>query len=755
MGTNSRDLRVRFLGDASDFKAAAGEVTAGAAATGAALRGTDDSARTVSQSFSRTGKALKATGKIYKASGADALSAGSAFASTIPALSGVAAGAGQALTAVDALGGVLAGAGPAGLAAVGVAAVGAAAAYALLHDDVSAATDALRDQQKVNAELADSHKNTGKAVGEQKTALRDLEDNTNRQKAAALGLEEANRNLADAQKSGGKESLAYREAQVALEKATVKVADAERKHGQDSVQYRSALLDREKATRRVTDAEAAGGKGSIEYQRALLAQQQAQQEVNRAKQDAIPLAINAITTTRNSSKAVDDEVKKTHEAADAARARAQQIKLGLISGDDAEKASKEIAKTLQAEAKASAQAAAKHKDNAQGAQELAKQVGTATPRAKALHDRLLELARTELSLAEQAAAVRDFGGTVRATTSDLLTLYSNLRSPPAFSIPGASGPGIPGPGTSGGKKKIVSPVFLKGSNELSENARRRAAGLAPRAGELNPITRSDRADAEIAARARDNSLQDTLARERAPIAGISNPDKIAAIQDKAVAEIRKKELDQDAATVRKARTAVEGDIRKKRATRAAKIKARRKTPQRLKQKNGSFKDNPAWQKLTEAIDSLADAIRSLWDEHRTLGREYADIQAEAAELGHTIGNLTTQIASLPDAVPDDTTSTSDSSSTTADASTSVSPDQQAQIDQANARASVATAERNASDAFLRGLAGATSIDPASGVVPITVNFNGGVIGEIDAAGSLMKTLARVGFVPRTVFPSGA
>lgn len=58
----------------------------------------------------------------------------------------------------------------------------------------------------------------------------------------------------------------------------------------------------------------------------------------------------------------------------------------------------------------------------------------------------------------------------------------------------------------------------------------------------------------------------------------------------------------------------------------------------------------------------------------------ADLDAEAKEPGYDIGDLANQIAAIPDAVPVDA-----SAGTTADAA-SVSPDAQAQIDQANAKA---------------------------------------------------------------------
>lgn len=755
---STRDFRARWTGDASDFLASAKEVQAGAKSTDVAMRSSASSADNVGKTFTKSGKLVKATGKVFKSSGIDALSAGSAFASTVPALSGVAGGAGQAIAAFEALGPLLLSSGPAGLALVGASAVAAGAAFLILHDDVESATRALRDQQKENAELSASHKATTDSVLAARESLRSLEDNSVRQKTAAINLAEANKRVADAAKAGGKSSLEYRDAQLALEKANQKVTLAEAQHGQSSTQYRQALLDREKATLKVTEAEKSGGKGSLEYRQAVLAQTQAQLELTRSRQDQIPLGQKAIEQSKATTKAIDDEVEETHKKAQAARLLDAQVRAGIVHGKDAAAVSREAKRATDAEARASATAAAKHKDNAQNTIELANAIGTATRPAKALHDRLVELARQELDLASAIAAMQRLSGAADTAAAGVQHVYDLVRNPPTWGPDFFGGGSPPKGGTPPKKKSDERDPRTKSQDDLRTRPRPRAPSFAPRPGELNPITRSDRADAAITARHRDDSLQDTQERERilgdpAKVGGISNPDKLAAIGDKAVAELRKRELDADAETVRTARNRVEGDIGKKRTAKAGKIKKRRNTRRQIKQKNGSMKDNPAWQKLTDEIDSLTDAIRNLWDEHRTLGREYADIQAEAAEFGHTIANLSSQIASLPDVVPPDESapaSTDSSSSATADAAPS--PDAQAQIDQSNARATSFQQEKQALEAYIQTFRGSGSIDPGLGTV-VQQFIYGGMVEQSWAGQWITSALARQGSPSSGYVPS--
>ena len=60
---STRDLRVRFVGDAGNLKSSFSEVNAAAAGVSTGLQHADASANTVGKSFTRTSKVFKGAGK--------------------------------------------------------------------------------------------------------------------------------------------------------------------------------------------------------------------------------------------------------------------------------------------------------------------------------------------------------------------------------------------------------------------------------------------------------------------------------------------------------------------------------------------------------------------------------------------------------------------------------------------------------------------------------------------------------------------
>lgn len=523
MGSNSRDLRVRFIGDAGSLKSTFAEVAGSASGAAKGFDVTEASAANVGRTFTRTGKVFKSTGKLLKSSGLDAASASAGFLSTIPALSGMAGGAGGVVTQLEGLANVAGSVGPAGIAVLAASAVAAGAAFVIFRDRVGAATEALNIQRTANEELAKSHRAVGAAVTTHKETLAGLRGAQLTQRANLLGLEQANRDVAKAEKDSGK--------------------------------------------------------GSLEYRSALLAQQQAQEAVRNGREDINRQSVEALRTTKAATKAIDDEVVSTRAAADEARKRQQMIALGLISGKDAAAASREIKKTLNAEAKASEQSAAKHKDNAQRTRELADAVGTATPRAKKLHDRLLELSRTEVNMAAAISAMNAVRDAANSAAGGIQHVIDLLRT--AASAPGPGGGGPTG-GSAPDFKRLqelgrlpsnpsfgLARVPVGSSTDLArvesrggraaDSARRRAEAAARKAG-ANDTDASEAGDrAFIAARKRTlNTLRtrinarrksllkevkkfDINARRKVKVPGPKYPDKRQAALDRRTAMKQREE----------------------------------------------------------------------------------------------------------------------------------------------------------------------------------------------------------------------
>jgi len=416
MGTNSRDLRVRFVGDASSLSSTFQEVRGGAAASAAAMTQTDVSANTVGKSFVRTGKLVKATGKVFKTSGLDALSMGSAFMSTVPQFGAVAGALGTASVAADGLQGAVASLGAFALPALAAALVAGGVAYAVFHNDTSGATDALRrleaEQQKVKA----SHRDVALAALNQRNAVRDLEQTQLSARSSVISLEQANRDL----------------------------IEVEKEHGRASIEYRSALLN----------------------------QQQAEAAVRDGQRASVDQAQKVIASVERRAKATEAETKAIAKQAREAERAALGLRTGLISGDDRAKASRKVKDALEAEAGALNRSASRHRDNAREARAAADALeGDTTPAVVTLRRKLLELAGTELDMSQVIAAMNNLSGAADTAAAGVQRVYDLLRNPPPTPSvgvrSGGGGGGGGGKGGQSGQSADARRLFVPGGNPLS------------------------------------------------------------------------------------------------------------------------------------------------------------------------------------------------------------------------------------------------------------------------------------------------
>lgn len=244
-----------------------------------------------------------------------------------------------------------------------------------------------------------------------------------------------------------------------------------------------------------------------------------------------------------------------------------------------------------------------------------------------------------------------------------------------------------------------------------------------------PLSPADAASGTISARHRDDSLQDKQARRAGETgargAGVTNPDLIAAAGEKQVMETRRREVEQDTATVKKAMRQVGVQIERQKVHRKKMYAALRKAHTRAEQ-----------DRFIAAIAADNQAIRDLWDEYHGLMRQFADLQAEAKELNFDIGELSAEIAAMPTAAPSDTSSGSDAGATSAD--------DQARIDQATGRAETAERGAAAGGAFIRALFGSSTIDPGSGSVNVNVMVEGSLVHQGELARFIAGALGTQG-----------
>ena len=672
MGTNSRDLRVRFVGDASQLSSTFREVSGGAAASGAAMAQTDVSAKTVGASFRNTGRLARATGKVFKTSGLDALSAGSAFASTVPQLGAVSAALGQASVAAGGLQTAVSSLGAFALPALAVAAVAGGVAYAIFNKETTGATEAVNRLDAETQKVKASHRDVAVAALRQREAVRDLEQTQLSARSSVLSLEQANRDL----------------------------IAAEKEHGRSSLEYRSALLN----------------------------QQQAEAAVRDSQRDSVDQAQKVIASVERRAKATDDETRAVAKGAREAEKAALGLRLGIVAGNDREKATRKVNQALEAEAGALNRSSSRHRDNAREARAAADALrGDTTPAVVTLRKKLLELARTELDMANVIAAMASLSGAANTAAAGVQRVYDLLRNPPPPPDVGVR----PGGDGKGGQSADARRLFVPGGN---------------------PLSPTDVADLIIDNLSRDDSLQDKQTRSRAESrakkAGFTNPDEIALRGERAVLRIRKTEITANMGTVRTAVKKVNGliDRRKKKRAKAYTALAA------VKGQSDAAKDER--QKIQDSIASDTRAIRDRYDELNALIRRGADLQAEAAELGFDIQGLDAEIAATPDLAPVDPVAPEASDSASTAAAAGPSADAQAQIDQANQRAAVAQNESRAFGAFVNTLRGSGSIDPGGGTT-VVQHIHGNMVQEAWAASWIVRALSGQGNADGGAFASPA
>lgn len=271
---------------------------------------------------------------------------------------------------------------------------------------------------------------------------------------------------------------------------------------------------------------------------------------------------------------------------------------------------------------------------------------------------------------------------------------------------GSGGGPDPGPG--------VTPDRPIGSKRIAAFLKAVTGSL--RAGP--PMTPSERATERISGRHADDTLQDRrvggAARSAAQAGGVSNTEKLDAIAEKAVLDARRAELLADSKDITRAAARVDGQLRKKRGT-------LRKLYQQLRKARTRSRQNA----LIAAINQVREDINDLVTEKRALAREAAGIANDAALVDLDISAAMQLIGSLPDTAPAESGGVGD---------TNPSPDQQAQLDQANARALAAQQNAAGSEAFLKTLRESASIDPGQGGRPIIINVEGSLVryGELAA-----------------------
>jgi hypothetical protein len=551
---STRDLRVRFVGDASGLKGAFSEVNAAAATAGTGLRGADQNVNAVGKSFTKTGKLFKATGKVFRSSGLDALSASSAFASSIPALAGVSSGLGAATIAGEGLLSVAGTLGGFALPALGVAAIAAAGAYAFLHNDVSSATDALRQMEAENQRVKDSHVQVARAALAQKAAVEGVEDAQMAQRQSSLNLWQANHDLAEIAKENGKSSLAYRQALLNVRQAEESVADARRA------------------------------------------------SINSAQE--------VIRTTERRKKVTDEETAAVKRQAAEARKVALGLNLGLIAGKDREAASKKVAQALEAESKALNKSQARHKANAAAARDAAAAMkGDASPAAQQLRQKLLELSRTEVSMANAIAAMQALSAAAGGAASAVQHVYSLLTNPPSvsnFRVPGISRGG----GGKGGQSSDARGVL---NFALARVPIGSPTDLARTRGRGDRNERTAALNAEGAARKAGKSD------EQIRIAG-----------ERAAAKVRQKNLLTIAGKIRARRKKLVVEVKKFDITARMKVKV----------PGPKFPDKRT-AALTRRLDMKARE-EDIRNELESIAADYADAQVQLAELGADLADLDRQ-----------------------------------------------------------------------------------------------------------------
>lgn len=464
----------------------------------------------------------------------------------------------QALTAAKTTGLTAAlGLNPVALAAAAGAAVVLGGAYLVLRGDASQSEEAIERMTDANRAAADAHRSAADAARAQADAVLGL-------KGAALSEEETALRLEEAQK---------------------RVTEALKEHGPKSVEYRRALLD----------------------------ERRAELDAARAKSDRAKAGEDVVAATQKSNKATRDEVAAARAAVVETEKKTLAVRLGVITGKDAEKAARAHQAAEKRLASATRESAVNHARNADKALAAADAMGGATPKAQALRRQLLLLADVEIdrSIAGNIAAIGSAASTALQGVNDL---YARLANAPSLSNyaavtgrgGGSGGKGAPASG-GGGQKADSLTSFALPSNPTFALARV-PVGSATDLGRVRG--RGDR-NAEAARRRAESAA-------RRP--GVSEED-ITQAGERAWIKAR-------TANLKNIRTRI--NARRKKLIRDVKkfdINARRKVKvpgPRTPEKRQAALDRRARMKESE---------RAIRDELETLSADYADAAAQLAELG--------------------------------------------------------------------------------------------------------------------------
>lgn len=296
--------------------------------------------------------------------------------------------------------------------------------------------------------------------------------------------------------------------------------------------------------------------------------------------------------------------------------------------------------------------------------------------------------------------------------------------------------------------------------ELSAGTVRREKGGAIRAAKrilATPISGgesiSGAASSAVTEAGRGDSLAEKEARVRgedaAVAAGITNPSKIRAIGEQEVLDRRRKQIQRDARIVHQAAKKVHAAIQRMRRHRKKLYTALRK----VKVGKNPARARARIRRLREGIEQTTNRLRDLFQEMNGLIEEGAQLQAEAAELDFDIGQLAKEIAALPNL--DGAETAAETAGTATEPQTVVDPDVEAAREQAELNAETSAREARLAGGFLRTIAGASSIDPASGAVTINIQtlHPGDPSIQLELANWITGALGGQGSIPATTLGS--
>lgn len=204
------------------------------------------------------------------------------------------------------------------------------------------------------------------------------------------------------------------------------------------------------------------------------------------------------------------------------------------------------------------------------------------------------------------------------------------------------------------------------------------------------VSPGDAVQAGITTRHRDDTLQDDQVGDRAEssatAAGVTNPQKVAALRQRAIDQTRIAELQQD-------RTALQAEFSRIQTVIANKRTAKNRHFTAMKRRGVTAAER---QRHLDAIREINSDLDDLDGQARAVLQQIADIEADLALLGNDVGDQDRIIATQPDVEPVDTSTTSSGSD--AGTGTELSAADRAAIDYAGR-----------SDAFIRTMFGSPDI----------------------------------------------